>query len=693
MMHYLPDPRQTQTRTTGHKRLFRILVLILGSVMLTGPSILLAQEAQALEGSGDLIMAADIPILYGEKQFLERIEARTGGSREPVGLVLSGGSARAFAHIGVLKRCEELGIVPDFIVSNSMGSIVGLLYGAGVAPDDIQRIVRSVDLGELFQMTFPVGGGLLDVSKFSALVRACVGDELDLSDLVIPVMVICEDLKTKQQIRITEGDFYTIMEAAYALPVYFSPVEYRGHLLIDGGVSNLVPLDAAYALSDQVIASTTFYQNPDLNLRNPITILNVALDVGKSRKGVEQIKHFDPLLIRCQVESFSFMDFASIDAIALAGYSSAREMSEQLSHIDAGGVTPSLTAVRQVISQRVDRVIHEYQALRSLPIRGSSLIITAGADLFEFPQDDYLLVDDLFLSVGATLASGHGSLGLFGGAFLGGTTSPAAAPGIELVTSYDLTSSLRFLGQYRVGFSSSLFSGGTILEHAYQRSAVMWVPYARKHIAADGMHTDLVRSLITLSGETLFDELFALEAWVLGVTGELVRATEVLPNEVGFSGSYEAGFHLRDLQELTATLSGSTIVELPGPVAVGVDVLGRLALGSGASSGVRYYRRDGFRSTLSEGLYDHLYQGRLQLQFHPEEFRPAFAELIIIQDLRTGVYVDAGLFDTFLWGAGAQCSLDLSLIGLTTFRFDGYAGFDSASSGVVVGLSLSTSLE
>ena len=79
----------------------------------------------------DDILVSDIPITYGDESFRARILEKTGGEREPVGLVLTGGSARAAAHIGVLKYLEEEGIVPDFIISNSMGSIIGMLYAVG----------------------------------------------------------------------------------------------------------------------------------------------------------------------------------------------------------------------------------------------------------------------------------------------------------------------------------------------------------------------------------------------------------------------------------------------------------------------------------------------------------------------------------------------------------------------------------
>ena len=94
----------------------------------------------------DSLLLADVPIIYGEESFIQRIEAKTGGEREPIGIVLSGGSARAFAHIGVLQYLEEQGIYPDYIVSNSMGSIIGMLYGAGMSPAQILDVVTSSDL-------------------------------------------------------------------------------------------------------------------------------------------------------------------------------------------------------------------------------------------------------------------------------------------------------------------------------------------------------------------------------------------------------------------------------------------------------------------------------------------------------------------------------------------------------------------
>ena len=123
------------------------------------------------------ILMSDIPITYGDEAFRERILKRTEGKRDPIGLVLTGGSARACAHIGVLRYLDEHGIVPDFIVSNSMGSIIGMLYAAGITPDQIEEILRVGDISSYFALTLPTEGGFLDPSGFRALIDYIVGEE------------------------------------------------------------------------------------------------------------------------------------------------------------------------------------------------------------------------------------------------------------------------------------------------------------------------------------------------------------------------------------------------------------------------------------------------------------------------------------------------------------------------------------
>lgn len=276
---------------------------------------------------------------------IERLSARLDtvrGEREPLGLVLSGGSARALSHIGVLAALEEAGIRPDFIVANSMGAIVALLYAAGYAPEAIGTLLEGTSLSALFEPVFPLRGGLLDARGFEAAMRALVGPGLDLAELPIPVIITCEDLRSRRQVLLAEGDFAQVMRAAFALPAFFEPVEFRGLTLIDGGVTNLVPAALAYRFTSRVITATALY-NPDLSFNNPFVVLSRAIDIGKTRQAITELEALRPVVIRCEVEDLSFMAFDRPAELIGRGRASTQRVLPEVLELTAGNVPPPLS--------------------------------------------------------------------------------------------------------------------------------------------------------------------------------------------------------------------------------------------------------------------------------------------------------------------------------------------------------------
>lgn len=644
-----------------NSRLLNKIILLLVVFMFISGVLLFSNEA-------DTIFNMDIPVVYGEEKFIQRIESLTGGTREPVGLVLSGGSARAFAHIGVLKYLEEVGIVPDFIVSNSMGSIVGLLYGAGLSPDQIYQLIESTDIGNLFELTLPILGGLLDVSKFTSLMHQYIGD-LDLADLPIPVMVICEDLIEKREIRITEGDFYTIMEAAYALPVYFSPIQYKNRLLIDGGISNLVPLSAAYQYTNQVIASTTFYKNPDLNLKNPLTILNTAMDINKSRTGIQQIKEFDPLLIRCNVEEFSFMDFASLREISDAGYQSAKEMFRELEQLSGSHANSQLWVKRDIFSERLALELRNYQYTSRIEIMRSTVTVDISVENNFYPYASTYLLDDMYFSAGAGVAAGPLQGRISWGEVWDTYNTLTFIPSLQLDAAYSPFFFLQTELKYRQSFD---FSGiSDILGSFYTKAAIHTVPFA--------------------DTDSRFDVPISFEiigTWDSSVYSSLLTASArySLHRTIERSGAgfIEAGYQLADFSR--NEMFGSLGVSFPvmGDFDFSQRLFTRISLdGDGKTS---YYNRDYIRSTLPNGLYDSNVISSTEIVFIPSAWKQTFAELVILKNLRVSGYTDLGIFDNFLWAAGMQMECDISLIGLKPLRITAYAGFDSFSGGLSAGI-------
>jgi len=233
----------------------------------------------------------DQPLWLG----LEGLSARLRQVRETrpvVALHLSGGSARGFAHLGVLERLEEAGIRPDLILSNSMGSFVGLLYAAGVPLDVIRDLCLNLDSTSLFTLKLPTAGGVADLRGLLSLVHALVG-EMDIAEAPLPVVIACEDLLSMRRVLLAEGDLVRVLRAAIALPGLFEPVEWGELTLIDGGVSNLAPMEPFWELADAHLASTAFY-NRKLEPNDPFTVFNMALNNSKSRTAVVDIKESSP---------------------------------------------------------------------------------------------------------------------------------------------------------------------------------------------------------------------------------------------------------------------------------------------------------------------------------------------------------------------------------------------------------------
>ena len=626
------------------------------------------------ENAEDRLFMADIPQTYGEQEFRERILQRTGGTREPVGLILSGGSARAFAHIGVLRYLEESGIVPDFIVTNSMGSIVGMLYAAGLSPDQIFRTVSATDIGELFRLTFPIRGGILDVSRFTALLHEILGD-LRLEELPIPVLLISEDILSGRQIEISQGDFYPLMEAAFALPLYFNPVKYQSHLLIDGGVANLVPLKPAYRFSSRVIASTTFYDNPQVNHRNPITVLNLAIGIAKGREGISQLKEFNPLMIRCDVEQYSFMDFASLKAIEEAGYRSAREMAASLAPLASSGPDGALLLRRQELEERLRDFQNRYRFLGTVSILSPALLATTGIYMEDFPGDPYYLSRSLYLCGGLDFNWKKLETSLKGGVRREETFSGDWNPAAELRAVISPGSRLRADSLFRVSLAPE--EDWSRLGDSYWFSRLKFILLARPVLRLD---LSAVEEL-TLDGE--FRRLSDLST--LALRGNL--GIPPFPPAL----AWEAGYQMDtgDTREVYGELRGS--LPLTSFLALTARGFTRRPLEEGKET--HFYRRDGFRTGRGDGILPRVLLGSLQVDFQPREFHPTFGEMFILKDLTLSGYGDTGWFGESFpeipeWGAGLELNTSFSLIGLKPYALKGWVGWDSRAAAVSGGVFL-----
>ena len=203
--------------------------------------------------------------------------------RVKVGLVLSGGGAKGFAHIGVLKVLEDAGVKIDFIGGTSMGAVVGGLYASGYNAAQLDSIFRETNFDELlsdyiprasknfyekrnddlyalslpfndFKIGIPkaLSKGLYNFNLLSRLTRN-VRHIRDFNQLPTPFLCIGSNIETGEQVILDRGNLAQAMIASAAFPSLFSPVEIDGKLLVDGGVTNNYPIDEIKKLGADVI--------------------------------------------------------------------------------------------------------------------------------------------------------------------------------------------------------------------------------------------------------------------------------------------------------------------------------------------------------------------------------------------------------------------------------------------------------
>ncbi|HKK01500.1 MAG TPA: patatin-like phospholipase family protein [Desulfuromonadales bacterium] len=196
-----------------------------------------------------------------------------------IGLALGSGAARGLAHIGVLKVLDAEQIPIHAIAGTSIGAFIGALYAAGVSVAQMEEVARNVDWRRLARLVDPVlpTSGLLDGHKMEVFMTQLLPVRT-FEELRIPLAVIATDVETGEELVIRKGDLQKALRAAVAFPGIFTPVSFAGRFLVDGGLCNPVPIDAARALgADKVIGVCAI---PEVDKRPGETFLPVS--EGKS---------------------------------------------------------------------------------------------------------------------------------------------------------------------------------------------------------------------------------------------------------------------------------------------------------------------------------------------------------------------------------------------------------------------------
>ncbi len=174
-------------------------------------------------------------------------------TRKPrLGIALGSGSARGWAHIGVLRTLEEAGIFPDVVSGTSIGALVGAAYASN-ALDRLEEWVAQIDWWDIIRyMDVRLGG--VEGERLMRAFRERVEDA-PIETLPKPFGAVATDLQTGREVWFQEGSLLEAVRASIALPGLFSPVRHQGRWLVDGGLVDPLPVSLCRALgADRVIA-------------------------------------------------------------------------------------------------------------------------------------------------------------------------------------------------------------------------------------------------------------------------------------------------------------------------------------------------------------------------------------------------------------------------------------------------------
>jgi NTE family protein len=297
--------------------------------------------------------------LYFSKDLLaQETQSTSSASRPKIGLALSGGGARGMAHVGVLKALEKLRVPIDYIAGTSMGSIVGGLYASGVTVEELHRaaieginwqgiLSTSEDLETLsyrekqnrrrflLNLEMGIGRGQITVPSgwigghtlFLELKRFTNGIQTDdFSQLPIPFKAVATDLKTAKPYLIEKGDLALALRASMAVPFIFSPVEMDGHVLVDGGILENLPVNAVKEMGAEIIIA--------INVSAPLSeiesgssffqISRQSIDAALIQNTRQALEHAD-IVITPELEGHSSTNFTDGEKLITQGYEAVKK--------------------------------------------------------------------------------------------------------------------------------------------------------------------------------------------------------------------------------------------------------------------------------------------------------------------------------------------------------------------------------
>src|SRR5664280_894648 len=223
-----------------------------------------------------------------------------------VGLVLSGGGTRGFAHLGVIQALNEAGIYPDVISGTSAGALVGVLYADGYSPREIMTMMNWASRFNFMRPAMP-REGLLQINGIIKILKTSLRSKT-FSELKIPLFVSATDLNNGKVVYFSEGDLFEPVIASASIPVLFQPVKINGISYVDGGVLDNLPIKP---IENQCMVTIGSFVNPVSyieKISGLITIAERTFMLSMSKDILDKSKRFDLFIAPAELRKHRFLD-------------------------------------------------------------------------------------------------------------------------------------------------------------------------------------------------------------------------------------------------------------------------------------------------------------------------------------------------------------------------------------------------
>jgi NTE family protein len=326
-------------------------------------------------GGASVVAAQDAPLaappgMIEEGASQTTREASQGDTGCEVGVALSGGGARGFAHIGVLQALEEAGIPIQCVAGTSMGSMIGALYASGYSIEEIRNLAATTDWYRIFMKplrgpvtpkwhrlhdTRPLAdlpfdfwslelpqSMLPDQQLNEMLMRLFASPNFtargDFDNLPIPFRAIATDLTNAERVVLSSGDLSLAVRASNSLPLAFPPVPVEGRILVDGGLMDNLPVGVVRDMGARLVLAIDI-SSPPVDIARTRDIINSAYSITDVLRAQASSTYSEPadVLIKPDLHGHYYTDYSNWEQLVAWGYeegtAAAREIRARMAEM------------------------------------------------------------------------------------------------------------------------------------------------------------------------------------------------------------------------------------------------------------------------------------------------------------------------------------------------------------------------